>query len=114
MSALTWRVLDQRTRNDYTLIRHVHDLAALEPLATVHQAFPELLRQLLETDATRGATNPNLDALTPVERLATALDALTPSVALDSVWCEHLLVSAAMPHRPAPLKLGYELLCCTP
>lgn len=77
VSALTWRVLDQRTRNDHTLIRHVHDLAALEPLATVHQAFPELLRQLLEADATRGATNPDLDALTAVERLATALDALT-------------------------------------
>ena len=77
ISALTWRVLDQRNRNDHTLIRHVHDLAALEPLATVHQAFPELLRQLLEADATRGAANPNLDALTAVERLATALDALT-------------------------------------
>lgn len=77
ISALTWRVLDQRTRNDGTLIRHVHDLAALEPLATVHLAFPELLRQLLAADATRGATNPDLDALTPVELLATALDALT-------------------------------------
>ena len=84
MSALTWRVLDQRTRNDHTLIRHVHDLAALEPLATVHQAFPELLHQLLETDATRGATNPDLGALTPVERLATAIEALAePAHAAD-------------------------------
>ena len=42
----------------------------------VHEEFPELLRQLLEADATRSATNPDLDALTPVERLAAALDAL--------------------------------------
>lgn len=77
ISALTWRVLDQRTRNDCTLIRHVHDLAALEPLATVHEAFPALLRRLLEADATRGGTNPDLDTLPPLERLASALDALT-------------------------------------
>ena len=76
ISVLTWRVLDQGTRNDHTLVRHVHDLVALEPLAMVHEEFPELLRQLLEADATRGATNPDLDALTPVERLAAALDAL--------------------------------------
>ena len=76
ISALTWRVLDQRTRNDHTLVRHVHDLAALEPLAMVNEEFPELLHQLLEADATRGATNPDLDALTPAERLATALNAL--------------------------------------
>ena len=77
ISALTWRVLDQRTRNDRTLIRHVHDLAALEPLATAHQAFPALLRRLLEADATRGGPGPDLDTLTPVERLATALNVLT-------------------------------------
>ena len=41
-----------------------------------YQEFPELLYQRLGDDATRGATNPDLDALTPVERLATALDAL--------------------------------------
>lgn len=76
ISALTWRVLDQRTRNDRTLVRHVHDLAALEPRAMAHEEFPELLRRLLGDDATRGATNPGLDALTPVERVGAALDAL--------------------------------------
>lgn len=76
ISALTWRVLDQGTRNDHTLVRHVHDLAALAPLAMVHEEFPELLHQLLGDDAARGATNPDLNALTPAERLAAALDAL--------------------------------------
>lgn len=76
ISALTWRVLDQRTRNDPTLIRHVYDLAALEPLAAAHEGFPGLLRRLLDADATRGAANPDLDALTPVERLNAGLDAL--------------------------------------
>ena len=76
ISALTWRVLDQQTRNDHTLIRHVHDLAALEPLATAHEAFPALLRQLLEADATRGATSPDVEELAPVDRLGAALDAL--------------------------------------
>ena len=42
----------------------------------VHEESPELLHQLLEADATRGATNPELDALTSVERLGAALDAL--------------------------------------
>ena len=77
ISALTWRVLDQRTRNDRALIRHVHDLAALEPLATAHQEFPALLRRLLEADATRGGMDPDLDTLPPLKRLASALDALT-------------------------------------
>ena len=76
ISALTWRVLDQGTRNDHTLVRHVHDLAALAPLAMVHEEFPELLHQRLGDDAARGAVKPDLDALTPVERLAAALDAL--------------------------------------
>ena len=77
ISALTWRVLDQRTPDDRTLVRHVHDLASLEPLAMQEEMFPDLLRQLLQADATRGDTNPDLEALTPVERLATALDVLT-------------------------------------
>ena len=77
VSAFTWRVLDQRARKDRTLMRHVHDLAVLEPLATAHQGFPGLLHRLLDADATRGATNPDLDARTPVERLAVALDAVT-------------------------------------
>lgn len=139
ISALTWRVLDQGTRNDHTLVRHVHDLAALAPLAMVHEEFPELLRQLLEADATRSATNPDLDALTNaslprsmhspgrnMRRITGASSALCvtgrstrlrhtraasrPSVALGSVWSEHLSASVVtIPHRAPPPKLSNEI-----
>ena len=77
ISALTWRVLDPVAGHDPTLIRHVHDLAALEPHAMEHEGFPELLHQVLDADTTRrGAPNPGLVMLTPAERLVAALEIL--------------------------------------
>ena len=76
LSALTWRILDPETRQDRTLIRHVHDLAALEPHVREHPGFPELLRRLLDADATRGEAEPNVAALSPARRLTGALDIL--------------------------------------
>ena len=77
ISALTWRVLDQSARWDRTLVRHVHDVAFLEPHAMEHEGFPELLRQLLNADATRGTLPPDQPEMTPTERLAAALDILS-------------------------------------
>ena len=76
ISALTWRVLDPVAGHDRTLIRHVHDVAALESHAMEHEVFPELLHQVLDADATRGAPNPGLVTLTPAERLVAALEIL--------------------------------------
>ena len=77
ISALTWRVLDPDTRQDPTLMRHVHDVGVLEPHAIEHENFPELLHELLNADAARGAPNPALVGRTPAERLAAALDVLS-------------------------------------
>ena len=76
LSALTWRVLDLNTRHDPTLMRHLHDLATLEPHAMEHGVFPELLLRLLERDAPRGTVAPDVAARNPAERLAAALDVL--------------------------------------
>lgn len=62
---------------DPTLIRHVYDVAVLEPHAVEHEDFPELLRQLLIADAKRGAPQPDLLGRTPTERLVAALDVLS-------------------------------------
>ena len=77
ISALTWRILDPNARQDPTLIRHVYDVAALEPHAVEHEDFPELLRELLNADAERGAPDPDLLGRTPNERLVAALDVLS-------------------------------------
>ena len=76
LSVLTWRVLDPRTRHDRTLIRHVHDLAALERDAMSHDGFSGLLRRSLDADATRGELTPDNSALSPSDRVNAALEIL--------------------------------------
>ena len=76
LSALTWRVLDPGTRHDPTLVRHVHDLAALEQHTIDYQGFPGLLRQLLDADAARADAAPEIAALPAADRLANALEIL--------------------------------------
>ena len=77
ISALTWRILDRKARQDPTLIRHVYDVAVLEPHAVEHEDFPELLRELLSADVRRGAVASDLLGSTPAERLVAALDILS-------------------------------------
>lgn len=79
LSALTWRVLARRRGDegdDATLIRHLHDLAALEPPAAAHERFPALASRVLRADANRGGVSPELAALPPTERFAAALKTL--------------------------------------
>src|SRR3546814_17401649 len=48
LSALTWRVLSRQRGvegNDPRLIRHFHDLAALEAMVREHSEFPRLDRK---------------------------------------------------------------------
>ena len=74
LSALTWRVLDPEHCRDRTLVRHLHDLAILEPHALEHQGFPELLTDLMERDAPRGTVAADVAAHDAIERLELALD----------------------------------------
>ena len=53
LSALSWRLLDEKEKQDEPLIRHVHDLAALEPLVAEHESFPDLVRQSILADQSR-------------------------------------------------------------
>lgn len=79
LSALTWRVLSRRRgaeNDDPTLVRHVHDLAALETIAGQVPDFPGLLREVFSHDSGRGQASPEKAAMTPRAQLSTALDML--------------------------------------
>jgi hypothetical protein len=57
MSALAWRVHARWRGNeldDPTIIRHLHDLAALKPSAAASADFVPLVRKAMATDAGRG------------------------------------------------------------
>ena len=79
LSALTWRVLARQRGaqgDDPTVIRHLHDLAALEASAVAHPSFPKLASRLLLQDATRGNARTKHVSLPPDERVAAALKVL--------------------------------------
>lgn len=78
LSALTWRVLSRQRGNkqdDPTLIRHLHDLAALENFITAYEDFPHLVVTVLEKDTGRDK-DLNLSAILPIERLQRMLQCL--------------------------------------
>ena len=78
LSALTWRILAQHqgADDDPTVVRHLHDLAALESYALEHADFPDLLAARITEDASRGTRAPAVSALKPAERVLAALDIL--------------------------------------
>ena len=56
LSALIWRVPDRNRTpedDDPDLVRHIHDLAALQPYAISHPGFRELARITIEQDDAR-------------------------------------------------------------
>ena len=77
IAALTWRIPSRRRGeedDDPTVVRHLHDLVALEHHATEDPAFPELLARLVRTDAKRDRNGD--DGRTPEQRIASTLDIL--------------------------------------
>ena len=77
LSALTWRVLSRQRGgggNDEALIRHLHDLAALEVHAAEHPEFPEVTRRLLDTDVSRSRLPARFAEMVAGERVALALE----------------------------------------
>jgi hypothetical protein len=84
LSALAWRVC-VRVRgtktDDPTVIRHLHDLAALETSVANEPAFNRLLRNAVEADTGRGGENVPAN---PTERFTLMINRLTA----DAVW-EH-------------------------
>lgn len=78
LSALTWRILSQHhgADEDPTVVRHLHDLAALESYALDHPDFPALLRTRIVDDTARMKGAPDLAVLQPSERVSAVLDIL--------------------------------------
>lgn len=81
ISALAWRTAARDRRSaadDPTLIRHLHDLAALAPLVRSNLAFAPLVRRLLEKDSKR-AGNKSADG-------AGLLLDMLPTITGDPLW----------------------------
>lgn len=79
LSALTWRVLtrDRQSKNDDpTMIRHLHDLAALEEVATASDDFRSLTSAFLDMDFTNRSAAACLPESSGAERLKQALEML--------------------------------------
>lgn len=77
LSAFTWRMIvrDRASpKDDPTIVRHLHDLAALEPVISESDAFPALLAETMVADTHRGGVVTL--QLTPAERLAAMLEKL--------------------------------------
>jgi hypothetical protein len=84
LSALAWRVRTRQrggSRDDPTIIRHLHDLAALEPEVRDAPAFHELTHATVEADAGRGGGDAGT---TSADRFARMLERL----AADPLWAK--------------------------
>lgn len=82
LSALAWRVCTRSRRSpkdDPTIIRHLHDLAALEKRVAGAPAFSLLLEEAVSADTGRGG---GLAPTEPTERLTLMLERL----ATDPLW----------------------------
>jgi len=84
LSALAWRVCVRNRgaeTDDPTVIRHLHDLAALEPAVADAPAFNRLIWSAIDSDTGRGGVNAPTN---PAERLALMLKRLTT----DAGWSD--------------------------
>jgi Nucleotidyl transferase AbiEii toxin, Type IV TA system len=84
LSALAWRVCVRQRgsdRDDPTIIRHLHDLAALEQRVIMAPAFRALVETAMAADTGRGGGQAPAN---PAERCATMLDRL----ATDKLWAD--------------------------
>ncbi|TLU83910.1 MAG: nucleotidyl transferase AbiEii/AbiGii toxin family protein [Chlorobium sp.] len=72
LSALAWRLQDMDECQDKTLIRHVHDLAALEPFVTSRAEFTTLVRQSVACDYNRTNVAPEQRLQKVMPQLQTA------------------------------------------
>ena len=78
LSALTWRILSQHhgADDDPTVVRHLHDLAALEGYTLDHPDFPALLRTRIIEDTSRMKGALDVAPGQPAERVSLVLDLL--------------------------------------
>ena len=77
LSALAWRVCSREhgsDKDDPTIIRHLHDLAALESHIASAARFAELLRSAAEADTGRGGGRAPADSEERLRRMLELLD----------------------------------------
>lgn len=78
LSAFAWRALTRdRTSpdDDPAIVRHLHDLAALEPAVSGHAGFPGLLMETMLADTGRGSEVSR--SMPPATRLAAMMEILS-------------------------------------
>lgn len=83
LSGFAWRMLIRgrsSDKDDATIVRHLHDLAALEAVVAGDAGFPALLRSTLDDDSHRGGGA--VAGLRPNERLA----AMRAKLAEDALY----------------------------
>jgi Nucleotidyl transferase AbiEii toxin, Type IV TA system len=83
LSALAWRVQARRrgsVDDDPTIVRHLHDLAALRTTAATAQEFPRLVRDALKADTGRGG-----EAVVPADP-ATLFAGMLDRLGHDPLW----------------------------
>lgn len=106
LSALAWRVLARRRGSDTddpTIVRHVHDLAALKPHVATSGHFRSLARKAMADDAGRGGE------ATASADPATLFTAMLDRLATDPLWgSEYQDYVDAVSFAPPDELLGFD------
>ncbi len=90
LSALAWRVQARRRDsdgNDPTIVRHVHDLAALKPVIAASGEFTALVNRAMSEDEGRGGA---VIAVTPARLLAGMLERLATDPLWATEYCDYV------------------------
>ncbi len=80
LSALAWRIPDRVRGDQYddpAIVRHIHDLAALETIATHDARFPGMVLAAMQRDSTRPKNHATFTALSNAEKFSLLFDTLT-------------------------------------
>jgi len=83
LSALAWRVPNRQHNedpNDRALVRHIHDLAAMESILETDIRFPGLVIAVMHQDKNRAKNVPAFSALPIAEKFQMMLDILDQNV----------------------------------
>ena len=104
ISALAWRaaIRDRSSeRDDPTIVRHIHDLAALSTRVAGSSSFAELARKVLAADARR-TKDPDADGLA-------LLRAMLPTITGDRLWrIEYERFVDAVAYGPDADRIGFD------
>lgn len=104
LSALTWRVLDRdRTQpnDDATLVRHLHDLAALVTPGEISKEFKELAISCLEKDMVR-SKDATAEALPLIVRMESMFQTLKSDPLYKEEFAQFVVQMSYAPDNARP------------